>query len=74
MRSPSLDQLTDHDAALTVSCNHCRAAAGEPCTAPDRYGVRHPLRNFPAHTGRVKRAERIVRLRQLDAERAEARK
>ena len=67
----TLQDVADHDAALTVSCNHCRAAAGEPCTAPDRYGVHRPLQNFPAHPGRVKLAGRIARLEALDADRAE---
>lgn len=65
-----LQDVVDHDSALTVSCNHCDAPEGQPCTTTDRYGRRHPLLHFPAHPGRVKRAERIARLQQLDAERA----
>lgn len=65
-----LQDLTDHDAALTVSCRDCGAAEGDPCTAPDRHGVRHPLTHFPAHLKRIKRAARIERLKAFDAERA----
>ncbi|NKR72926.1 hypothetical protein GS492_09755 [Rhodococcus hoagii] len=65
--------LTDHDAALTVSCRYCGAAEGVPCTATDRHGNRHPLQNFPAHPTRTERAARIARLQQFDAERAAAR-
>jgi len=64
-----LQDLIDHDAALTVSCRDCGAAEGDPCTAPDRYGNPHPLKHFPAHLKRVKRAARIERLKAFDAER-----
>lgn len=69
----TLDDVLARDAALTVSCNYCGAREGDRCTTkPDRHGERHLLQNLPAHPARVKRAERIARLRQLDAQRAEA--
>ncbi|BDC71058.1 hypothetical protein [Prescottella equi] len=69
----NLQDVMDHDSALTVSCRDCGAAEGDPCTAPDRNGIRHPLTRFPAHPKRIKRAARIARLQAFDAERAAAR-
>lgn len=65
----NFEDLITRDESLAVICTHCSAKAGEVCTAKDRYGVRHPLENFPAHIARTKRAERQKRLKQLDAER-----
>ncbi|WP_139812900.1 hypothetical protein [Prescottella equi] len=61
MRNPDLGQLEDRDLALTVKCLHCQAPAGQPCTTTDNTGT-HPLENFPAHLGRIRRAQRHQRL------------
>ncbi|KJF21941.1 hypothetical protein C7T36_18345 [Rhodococcus sp. AD45-ID] len=61
MRSPDLQQLEDRELALIVSCRYCQAPSGQPCTTTDNTGT-HELTNFPAHLGRITRAQRIQRL------------
>lgn len=66
----TFDDVMDHDKALTVSCQECKSPIGKPCTRVDLKGIRRDLVNFPAHRSRIKRAERIKRLQEFDAERA----
>lgn len=61
MRNPDLQQLEDRELALTVSCRYCQAPTGKLCTTTDNSGT-HELINFPAHLGRITRAQRIQRL------------
>lgn len=68
----NFEDLMDHDFALTVSCQECKSPIGKACTRTNIKGERTALVNFPAHRSRIKRAERIKRLEQLDAERAAA--
>ncbi|QDM57128.1 hypothetical protein SEA_WHACK_65 [Rhodococcus phage Whack] len=66
----TFDDVMDHDKALTVSCQECKSPIGKPCTRVNLKGERTDLVNFPAHRSRIKRAERIKRLQELDAERS----
>lgn len=66
----NFEDLINHEFALTVSCQECKSTIGEDCTRVDIKGQRHALQNFPAHHSRLKRAERIKRLQEFDAERA----
>lgn len=66
----NFEDLINHEFALTVSCQECKSPIGEDCTRVDIKGQRHALQNFPAHHSRLKRAERIKRLQEFDAERA----
>lgn len=68
----NLEDLMNHEKALTVSCQECGAKVDEVCTRIDIKGDRWPLKNFPAHLSRLKRVDRLERLHQLDAERAKA--
>ena len=66
----NFEDLMNHEKALTVSCQECGAKVDEVCTRIDIKGDRWPLKNFPAHLSRLKRVDRLARLRQLDAERS----